>query len=1418
MMKTGIRPWFCIVLAGLCGWGRPAVCADFSAWQQRTRVTSEGYSRPETLTEFPVLITFSNRPGFSYDDFLSPPWADLRFADSAMTELPFEVEAWNTNGTASVWVRWPAISGADSFIWAFWGREGQTAPAHTENGSVWSNQYAAVWHLDDSTNNASAWDSSPNKRHLVNTVSSNTAGVIASAQDFQATAWMTGTGGLGNLSVTGVTLSAWVQLRGGYNYPMVLTCNGVGMMDFRFNGTTRQIQQLFGASTTAVGPADAIPENEWHHVAMTLDDGSDQIRLFVDGRPAAFLATATNHAPAGGTVYLARRSDTYRYNGLIDEVQVSSLARSTNWIWASFMNQASNASFVSTVSGFPQIRNTACSDLTDAAVTLNASLFGTSSAPAAVTLYWGLANGGAAADGWAFTNAFPEPILPGPLSTNLAGLPSNTVYWFAFHATNDLGECWATPSSFKPLGPPSVDNGGGADRVGFASARLHGDLLDGTSAGVIIRWGESAGDLTNEIALGTLPVGPFAWPLAGLSDGTAYYYSCFVSNAYGWTASADGVASFTTVPRGVWHCSTNGPAWGDGSSWELALTNIQAALTSAKDGDAIRLAGQAFTQAAPLLWAGRSGLRLEGGWEGTGNPGSRDSARWPTVLQRHPSYAVRVMQIQAATNGVLDQVTIRNGSVNTVPSLGGGLLVYTSSLAFADCVFSNNTAASSVDSGVARGGGLYALNSSLSLSNCLFIANLVNSSSKNGLLTGGGACLQGGTGTFERCAIRRNTLNGIQGDTRWGNSCYGGGLYADGALVVRNSRISGNHAKVVSADAGKVDKGGGLYAAGAASLFNTLVAFNDASRDAGASDSDGAYLAPNARSEVLNCTFLGNDGEGLRTSGGAGAAVSNSIFWMNGDDLAGFGTNSAGLLTNVWFCDIQNGDNAGLQGCRSDDPGYARGLFLAADSPCLDAGGGDAADWGLGGKTVRLDGAADAGAVDLGVHADAGPDPALAELYVSESGSDSNAGTTPEQAFRTVTKAVAAAGEGSRIHVGPGVYGSLEDYPLNLDKSGLWLLGDEGGGTILTALGGNKRVITAQEAADIRLERLSLTGGALSSTTGGAGGGLYAGNVLLAVSDCRITNNAVYVTLNESQTGPMGCGFYAYAARVAMSGCEIARNLGTSDTGGYRSNVYRGGGLAFSGGEAVMADCVIASNRLVCYGYSSIGDTAQGAGIHLTLGSLRLERCLMMTNTLYSRGLGWLYGGGVYSAGKLAMVNCLVAANDATSLGGAAFGDGFYGGGTLAATNVTVAGNPGQGVYYSGATQRSLVNSIVWGNGDDLAAFATNAAGALTGVHYCDIEDGDNQGTNGCFSADPLFADAVYFHPASRAGTYEGGWFSGGTWVKNAVHSPAIDAGDPASACDAEPLPNGRKVNLGAYGNTSVASLSLTQGTFILIR
>jgi len=45
-------------------------------------------------------------------------------------------------------------------------------------------------------------------------------------------------------------------------------------------------------------------------------------------------------------------------------------------------------------------------------------------------------------------------------------------------------------------------------------------------------------------------------------------------------------------------------------------------------------------------------------------------------------------------------------------------------------------------------------------------------------------------------------------------------------------------------------------------------------------------------------------------------------------------------------------------------------------------------------------------------------------------------------------------------------------------------------------------------------------------------------------------------------------------------------------------------------------------------------------------------------------------------------------------------------------------------------------------------------------------------------------------------------------WVKDNVHSPCIDAGDPKSEYKNEPKPNGGRVNMGAYGNTEEASKS----------
>ena len=128
-------------------------------------------------------------------------------------------------------------------------------------------------------------------------------------------------------------------------------------------------------------------------------------------------------------------------------------------------------------------------------------------------------------------------------------------------------------------------------------------------------------------------------------------------------------------------------------------------------------------------------------------------------------------------------------------------------------------------------------------------------------------------------------------------------------------------------------------------------------------------------------------------------------------------------------------------------------------------------------------------------------------------------------------------------------------------------------------------------------------------------------------------------------------------------------------------------------------------------------------------------------------------------------------------------------------------------------------NSILWQNDRDLIAVPSNLPPTLTNVWYCDISSGANNGRSGCFNANPLFADTTFFREQSKHGNYAGGYFPGGYWTNAAANSPVLDAGDPSSPYVREPTPNGRRANLGAYGNTAEASQSpFRAGSLLIIR
>jgi parallel beta-helix repeat protein len=172
--------------------------------------------------------------------------------------------------------------------------------------------------------------------------------------------------------------------------------------------------------------------------------------------------------------------------------------------------------------------------------------------------------------------------------------------------------------------------------------------------------------------------------------------------------------------------------------------------------------------------------------------------------------------------------------------------------------------------------------------------------------------------------------------------------------------------------------------------------------------------------------------------------------------------------------------------------------------------------------------------------------------------------------------------------------------------------------------------------------------------------------------------------------------------------------------------------------------------------------------------------------------------------------NCVIAGNLQHGISG----------GIPTITNCTIAANTGRGIHNSRPT---VMNSIIYYNsaGNDSVQIENNAAT----VTYSDVQGGW-QG-EGNIDAAPCFAETGFwnlggtlddvsddfwipgdYHLRSQAGR----WHTGSrSWVLDVLTSPCIDAGNPDSDFSAELQPNGNRINMGAYGGTSQASMSFSR-------
>ncbi|WP_153117420.1 DUF2341 domain-containing protein [Rhodocyclus tenuis] len=253
-------------------------------------------------------------------DFLaaSKDGSDIRFvAADDKTPLKFHIERFDgVNELAVAWVQLPqiAVKTAGQKVFVYFGNA--AAPAElTPAAASYDASTSAVFHFREGDDRP--LDSSANANHAIAPLAVEKAGLLGSSARLEgATLVLAPSPSLQLTSNGSFSFAAWVRLNdSGPNAtiyrqgPLALTLEG---------GTL----SLSGAGKQAISGGNLLP-NVWQHVALTV--GAGQATLYLNGARVG-----------GGEAVLPDTQSEVRIGdglvGLIDEVQLASVARSADWI------------------------------------------------------------------------------------------------------------------------------------------------------------------------------------------------------------------------------------------------------------------------------------------------------------------------------------------------------------------------------------------------------------------------------------------------------------------------------------------------------------------------------------------------------------------------------------------------------------------------------------------------------------------------------------------------------------------------------------------------------------------------------------------------------------------------------------------------------------------------------------------------------------------------------------------------------------------------------------------------------------------------------------------------------------------------------------------------------------------------------
>lgn len=324
--------------------------AQYSEWQHSGSMwiltTPEGADLPDSaaVSEFPVLVRL-HRDFFPFSE-AAKDGRDIRFS-SGDKSLAFEIENWKAeSGKASIWVRIPEIIGNDrQEITIHWGNPDAASESSGKAVFNESNGCLSVWHLGAEVRDVVGTLKSDDKG------TSRTTGMIGDARHFPGGKGVFCGDDITSFPIGSEPHSTQAWFRSDSSRGRILSWGkekAQGKVQMWYQSPPHiYVDCYFSNGNTRA----TIPDRSrgWTHVVHTFHDG--RARLFLNGEK---VVDESSRAPSlnierPARMWIGGWYNNYDYQGDIDEVRISSVARSTDWVRLEYENQKPNQSLVGLV-------------------------------------------------------------------------------------------------------------------------------------------------------------------------------------------------------------------------------------------------------------------------------------------------------------------------------------------------------------------------------------------------------------------------------------------------------------------------------------------------------------------------------------------------------------------------------------------------------------------------------------------------------------------------------------------------------------------------------------------------------------------------------------------------------------------------------------------------------------------------------------------------------------------------------------------------------------------------------------------------------------------------------------------------------------------------------------------------------------